>query len=292
MIINAEKETIMRWVILLIIIIIAVYFIWENMVFVKSRYDIKIPYLNSNLRGLKICHISDLHLPHHRVNLKHLSQEIKKEQPDLIVITGDIFSSGIDRDNQNNIRYLGQSLNEVAPIYAVSGNNDLPYMQGDKWRKTLENHGIHVLMDESACINIKGSQIVLVGLEETQEMNDYEVVPETRNFLENIKLEEGHEELTKILLAHHPEFFEQYVNNSDIDFDLVLSGHTHGGQVRLPIMGGVYAPGQGFNPYYDYGLYHSKRNPAIRMIINRGLATKSFTFRVFNKMEVGFITLY
>lgn len=282
----------MYWVILLVIIIIAVYFIWENMVFVKSHYDIKVPHLDSKLRGLKICHISDLHLPHHRVNLKHLSQEIKKEKPDLIVITGDIFADGIDRDNQNNIRYLGQSLNEVAPIYAVSGNNDLPYMQGDKWRKTLENHGIHVLMDEAADISIKGSQLMLIGLEETQEMGDYEVVPETRNFLENIKLKEGHEGKTKILLAHHPEFFEQYVNNSDIDFDLVLSGHTHGGQIRLPLIGGVYARGQGFNPYYDYGLYHSKSDPAVRMIINRGLTTTSFTFRVFNKMEVGFITLY
>lgn len=282
----------MYWVILLVIIIIAVYFIWENMVFVKSHYDIKVPHLDSKLRGLKICHISDLHLPHHRVNLKHLSQEIKKERPDLIVITGDIFADGIDRDNQNNIRYLGQSLNEVAPIYAVSGNNDLPYMQGDKWRKTLEMHGIHVLMDEAVNIPIKGGRLVLIGLEETQEMGDYEVVPETRNFLENIQLKEDWEGTTKILLAHHPEFFEQYVNNSDIDFDLVLSGHTHGGQIRLPLIGGVYARGQGFNPYYDYGLYHSKSDPAVRMIINRGLTTTSFTFRVFNKMEVGFITLY
>ncbi len=287
-----KKGHVMIWLILVLIVIILVYLVWDNMVFDKIYYDIKIPHLDKKLSGLKICHISDLHLPHHRVNLKKLTQVIKEENPDVIIISGDIFSDEIDRDNQNNIRYIGQSMGEVAPIYAIAGNRDLPYMQGDKWRKTLENNGIKVLLDEVDVIKQNGEELVLIGLAETQEMNDYEVVPENRSFMENIKLKDQYNDKSKILIAHHPEFFEQYIANSSIDFDLVLSGHTHGGQVRLPFIGGVYAPGQGFNPYYDYGIFHSKNDPGKRLIINRGLSTKAMTFRVFNRMEVSFIVLH
>lgn len=280
----------MYWMLLTLLVLLIIYFIWENMVFEKKYYDIKIPHLPSGLDGVKICHISDLHLPHNGVNLKELTAAIIEDNPDLIVITGDIFGDDIDRDNQNAVRYLGQSLNEVAPIYAVSGNNDLPYMEGDKWRRSLEAHGINVLLDEAAYIKINGEILVLLGLKETPEMNDYAVVPESRNFMENIQVKDQYKDRPQILLAHHPEFFENYIRHSNVD--LVLSGHTHGGQIHLPFIGGVFAPGQKFNPYYDYGIFASKEEPAKRMVINRGLATTKFTFRMLNKMEVTFITLH
>lgn len=89
-----------------------------------------------------------------------------------------------------------------------------------------------------------------------------------------------------ILLAHFPQFFENYLNDEDLVPDLVLAGHNHGGQVILPVIGGLYGPRQGFNPKYDYGLYTSSKNPLTRMIVSRGIGNSDFPFRFNNRPEI------
>lgn len=281
------------WTILFILVLLIIYFVWENITLEKTEYEISIPHRHPDLKGTKIAHISDLHLPSQRVNLKAMVKEIKKEEPDVIVITGDIFqASTADRDTLNMVRYLGQSLDAIAPTYAVSGNHDMGLLDDDYWRMTLRNNKIHALEDESHWLPIGESGIHFLGLRETEEMSDYSVVPENRTFMEYLSITEEMKSETVVLLAHHPEYFEQYLlveNGSAID--LVLSGHTHGGQVRLPYIGGLFSPGQGMFPKYDYGFFSSEKNPGQRLIINRGMMYPTYIFRVNNRPEIGFITL-
>lgn len=281
----------MYWLLLIILLCLIVFIVWENITVVKTYYKIRIPKMNRKLKGTKIIHLSDLHFPNERLDLKKLVQNIKDEEPDIIVITGDIIEGELEHNAFNQLRYLGNSLKMTAPIYAVAGNNDLDYLDGDKWRATLENNNIHVLLDESIWVPLKGYGIVLMGLKETHEMNDPGVVPDNQYFMNNIHLKEGMYDQTTILLAHHPEYFERYLKRHDLEIDLVLSGHTHGGQIYMPYIGGVYAPGQGFNPHYDYGYFASEKEPDKRLIINGGLSTSNKTIRLFNKMEIGIIEL-
>lgn len=277
------------WLTVLLCLIIAI--VWGNIVVDKSYYKLHIPKMNRKLKGTKIIHLSDLHLPNDRLDFKKLVQAIKEESPDLIVITGDITEGNLEHTTFNQLRYLGNSLKEVAPIYAIAGNHDVSLLEGDKWRATLENNNIHVLLDESSWVPLKDYGLVLIGLKETYEMSDNRMVPDNQNFMGRINLQSGMQEQVTIMLAHHPEYFERYLTKEGIDIDLVLAGHAHGGQVRLPFIGGLYAPGQGLNPMYYHGVYHSEKDSSKRMIVNSGLSTSENTIRLFNHMEIGVIEL-
>ena len=125
-----------------------------------------------------------------------------------------------------------------------------------------------------------------MGLAEEEELH-----PGNHDFLKHIQLPNGKEHLPKILLAHHPEFFEDYLKDTKKMPDLVFSGHAHGGQVILPFIGGLFAPGQGANPTYDFGMYVSKKDPSKRMIVSRGLGNSTFPLRINNRPEVVVVTL-
>lgn len=274
------------WMIGIIVLIFIVYIIWENQSIETTHYSVKIPFISPSLKGMKMVHLSDLHIGYQKKNIQKLSKRIKEESPDMIVVTGDIVQAGLEEFPEAEVRQLGESLADIAPTYVISGNHDLSYLHKKQWQNVLSQSGVHVLLDAAVWIPYKESGIVLMGLAEKQNMKKT-----ARPLLQHIHLSNGMLHHPKILLAHRPEYFEEYLDDHTKIPDLILSGHTHGGQIRLPFIGGVAAPGQGFFPTYDYGYFYKDTEPAQRLIINRGIGNSSFPFRVFNRPEIGVVTL-
>ena len=112
-----------------------------------------------------------------------------------------------------------------------------------------------------------------------------------KNPLNRLELPKDSKLEPKVLLTHHPHFFDSYLENEEKRPDLILTGHTHGGQAILPIIGGLFAPGQGFNPFYDFGIFTNEKYPNSRLIVTRGVGNSSFPFRINNRPEIVLITL-
>jgi predicted MPP superfamily phosphohydrolase len=242
-------------IILAVLALITLYFIWQSNDLTVSRYTYQNKKISGALDGVKICQISDLHNKLFGKDQRRLLALIEREQPDLVVITGDI----IDDFHTNIAKALALTdrLTSIAPVYYVTGNHELNagVETFDALLEGLERGGVTVLRDGVRELLIGGESFYLVGLDDASRLNGTpaRLVSE----LSDDKLQ--------ILLVHRPENFELY---AEAGVDLVFAGHAHGGQVRLPFIGGLYAPGQGFFPEYTCGPYTLC---ASTMIVSRGL---------------------
>ena len=149
----------------------------------------------------------------------------------------------------------------------------------------MEAAGVIVLEDVRIEISLEGEAITLIGINDPSYQTDY-LFGDSETVM-NTKLEELHTENSEftVLLSHRPELFDTYV---DQDIDLVLSGHAHGGQFRLPFIGGLVAPNQGLFPEYDAGIYTEDNT---NMLVSRGVGNSIFPFRINNRPEVILIEL-
>ena len=212
---------------------------------------------------LKIVHISDLHGKRFGKNSVKLIKKVLKENPDFIAVTGDI----IHLYTPKNIAVAAEvtsALKEIAPVIYIAGNHEMRNKGYRNLRKILIEAGAVVLDDRAQEV----CGITVVGLNGASLRND--------------KIEKITPDISpKILLAHEPQFFEKYANYG---YDLVLCGHAHGGQWRIPFTKiGLYAPGQGTFPKYTAGV-HEKGKTA--MVISRGLGNSEFPLRLFNRPEI------
>ena len=236
--------------------------------------------ISQDFDNFKIVHISDLH--NHNWKGK-LVTKIKKEKPDIIVITGDLVDSS--KPNFDLALDLINNTKHLAPIYYVTGNHEawLSDYQGLKVR--LEKAGVNMLDDKSMFIEKGQSLIQIVGISDP----DFDQSG-SANYIQASLIEDKlthliNKDFYNILLSHRPEHFLSYVSK---DVDLVLSGHAHGGQVRLPFIGGLIAPNQGFLPQYTSGIY-SERDTS--MVVSRGLGNSIIFIRVNNTPELVVIRL-
>ncbi len=152
----------------------------------------------------------------------------------------------------------------------------------------MKSFGVHVLHNEGDVLEIEGQEIQLLGLDANMFKDNRYYVPSDENVqVYDILNSLNNETKYSVLLSHRPELFDIYV---DENIDLTLTGHTHGGQVRIPFFGGVLAPNQeGFFPKYDSGLFEEDGST---MIISRGLGNSSFPIRIFNQPEIVVVKLY
>lgn len=234
--------------------------------------------LPQELNQLKIVHLSDTHFERNRISIETLLSEIEKVQPDLIFLTGDLMDRTADLKNIP-LAEFGSSLMAIAPTYAVSGNHETSSGQLAEWEKEISQSGVLLLNNTQITLDLKGTQLALVGVRD-------------ESYPSEVPVQGPLDDMPVLLLAHHPEYFEQYLtSNPLIQPDITFSGHAHGGQIRVPLVGPLYAPGQGFSPKYTTGIYDSEQDASKKLVVSRGIGNSLFPFRINNKPHLLVITL-
>ncbi|MED2839984.1 metallophosphoesterase [Bacillus wiedmannii] len=240
----------------------------------------KIP---SSFKGFKILQISDLHNKKFGDSQETLIQKVKIINPDIIAITGDLIDSK-SYDPEVSMELIRELVKKY-PVYFVTGNHEKWSGKYNDLEKELKKHHVTILRNEHVSIQKGEQKINLLGIDDpefvTGNRDEGNVVKD-----EIIKAKfEMQPDTYNVLLSHRPEFLTEY---ADEQIDLVLSGHAHGGQVRLPFIGGVVAPNQGILPTYTAGLYE-KQNTSI--VVSRGLGNSIIPQRIFNRPELVVVQL-
>lgn len=264
--------------------ILAIWTLWGNMALMVSEVTIISDRLPSEFSGYRIVHISDLHNTQFGEDNETLLRMLSECQPDIIVITGDLIDAS-HTDVDVALTFAQKSV-KIAPTYYVTGNHEASCPQYDTLKAGLESAGVTVLEDEITYLEREGETIALLGLSDPNFSIRGDLFGEVPAMV-STKLKEMLEQETvySVLLSHRPELFETYVA---CGVDLVLSGHAHGGQFRLPFVGGMIAPDQGLFPRYDAGLFTGGNT---NMIVSRGLGNSVIPLRFNNRPEIILIEL-
>lgn len=263
-----------------LVLALLIWLLWANSSPAATQVAVASGALPEAFEGFKIAHVSDLHnAVFGRKNEKLLSL-IRAAEPDIIAITGDLIDSR-HTDIDSALAFV-EAAAEIAPVYYVTGNHE-SRLDFDEIEPRLIAAGARVLRNEAKDIGRGGERIRLAGIDDPSFIRTGGTAEE-RAAAELEQLGDGGGTFT-VLLAHRPELVEVY---AEYGAGLVLSGHAHGGQVRLPLLGGLYAPGQGLLPEYDSGLYSLGET---QMVVSRGLGNSVAPLRVNNRPELVIVTL-
>ena len=279
-----KKARIMLCVIGTIFFTLFIWTVWGNTALMTNAVAISSSRIPAAFSGFRIAQISDLHNAEFGKNNAELLKLLSESRPDIIVITGDL----IDANHTDVGIALGfaQESVRIAPTYYVTGNHEAASPQYDTLKAGLEEEGVIVLEDEAISLERGGETISLIGLADPDFTVKGEVFGEAPVMVSaKLKnLNDGEGKYT-IMLSHRSELFETYVN---CGIDLVFAGHAHGGQFRLPFIGGVIAPNQGLFPKYDAGLY---TDGGTNMVVSRGIGNSIIPLRFNNRPEIVLVEL-
>ncbi len=231
---------------------------------------------------VRLVQLSDLHEWEFGPVNKELVKNIVDLSPDLILITGDMVN-GTDNDITSVLEFC-RSLVKIAPVYYQYGNHESMLMRQEDESKRipvdalLKSEGVHFFYNDYVMMNVKGNHLAIAGISTNPE--NYEKWSE--DMIEDFQEIQSY----KILLTHYPALFYELLYDADID--LALSGHYHGGLIRLPGGSGLYHPDDGFFPRYSGGSYELGKG---RLIVSRGLGNHGVIPRINNKPELVVIDL-
>ena len=277
-----NKTIIILLSIIILIILLIFYLNYENNSLQISNYEIINNKLSKEFNDYKIIQVSDFHNTKSEKLTNDLIDEIKKQKPDIIVITGDLIDSR-KTDIEIAINFI-KKIKDIAPVYFISGNHEARIINYEKLKNEMIDNGVIILDNKTKIIESKNSKLNLLGIDDPSMAYESFVADE-----EIIKVEINNLEYDKnnftILLSHRPEVSNVYVKS---EIDLVLTGHAHGGQIRIPFIGGLIAPNQGLFPKYTSGVFEEKQTT---MIVSRGIGNSILPHRVNNKPELVIITL-
>lgn len=258
----------------------------HNITVTVSELTVPAAALPEEWDGLTIAQVSDLHNSDFDGHGRQLIDLLAAAEPDLIAVTGDLLDS-YHPDLELALAFICEAV-EIAPVYYVSGNHEarLPQLY-QQLCEDMTEAGAVVLDDRSLLLQRGDSSIELLGLADpnftiSAAMSGQERQQRISARLEDLLSGEGE---YSILLSHRPELAELY---AEAGIDLVLSGHAHGGQIRLPLIGALFAPNQGLFPKYTSGLY---RLGETALVVSRGLGNSRFPFIINNPPELLIITL-
>lgn len=249
--------------------------LWGNRAIRTTHISLAHPALPEHFDGFRIAHITDLHNTRFGQNHKHLLTHLMEAQPDIIAITGDMIDAR--RTDINCALEFATIAVTISPCYYVMGNHEARIPQYPEFERGLRDVGVQVLRNETVRLEHDSECLTIIGVDDPAA---------TEGFADTIATLRRKARGFTVLLSHRPERFETYC---EANVDLALCGHAHGGQVRLPFIGGVIAPHQGFFPKYDSGLY--TRGPT-NMILSRGLGNSLCPLRVNNRPELVVVELH
>lgn len=281
-----KKHPIIKFIIIFILIIAAI-LLYSRFIATKGlvtkEYKITSSSIQDNFHGFKIVHISDVHYGRttDKKDLNNMVKEVNLLKPDIVVLTGDLIDrdTKLDDDLKGEISEALSSISANVGKYAISGNHDSNFSE---WESIINDSGFKNLNDTYELIYNDGyTPILLAGL--SSNLNNQVDITERYNKILEYSNNENIKELYKILLIHEPD----YINNIDYsNFNLILAGHSHNGQVRLPFIGGIILP-NGAKKYYKE---HYKINNT-DLYISSGIGTSGISFRLFNKPSINFYRL-
>ena len=278
-----NKKKILMITVMAALAALIIWTVWGNTALELNTYTVSSEELPSVFDGYRIAHVSDLHNAEMGDGNEKLLDMLREAEPDIIAITGDM----IDSRNTNVAVALAfaEKAMKIAPCYYVTGNHEARVSECAELKAGLEAAGVVVLENERGEIELSGETITILGVDDPSFNTDYlfgDSASVVSNTLAEISTEDDG---FAVLLSHRPELFDTYVA---CGVDLALSGHAHGGQFRLPFVGGLVAPNQGLFPKYDSGLYTEGNT---NMIVSRGIGNSIFPFRFNNRPEVILVEL-
>ena len=279
-----RKRRLLLWLLLLPALAVGgvFWFRWQCWGMTVTHTEAELSGLPGEFDGCKIVHISDLHGHQYGEGSADLLAAVREQRPDLIMITGDL----VDQEGQfQTVPALARGLASVAPTYYVTGNHEwgLGTAKVKELKNLLSQCGVTVLSNEYAVLERNGAQIVLAGVDDPNGYADQTTPEELR-----ARIGDEAPGLFTLLLAHRNDRFDQY---AAAGFDFVMSGHAHGGIVRLPFTDGLISTGMKLFPQWTSGLYTLGDST---LFVSRGLGNNTVPvrgFRLFNRPELAVITL-
>lgn len=247
-----------------------------------TEYSISSQKVPKGFDGFRIAHISDTH----SYPSPKIFELVKSANPDIICITGDMFHD--DDKNTDNFFALFDKLTSLASVYLVTGNHDVWRKDVNACLRKIEEHGGILIDEKMEIVRKDGDELALFGIGDPFSKIPHVIEENINSAYLKLPKFDGY----KILLFHRANMFDKIC---DLGFDLILSGHMHGGQFRLPLLGGTLAPsssilsGRMIFPKYTSGKYEYKDTA---MVVNRGASNTLPVPRILNPPEVGIITLF
>lgn len=266
------------------ILVIIICSITERFIIITRRQNVYLEKLPLSFSGLRIMQISDIHHRKFGKDQSRIIKRVKKENPDIIVITGDLISRDM-RDFASAGRFC-KSLSKISPVLFSVGNHeiDLPEKVMATYFETLKNSGVHILFNSEYTLQNGSDVLKFIGASlDTSVYHDenFSYKNLASYSLEKLENDIGVRSECTVLLVHNPLVFETLAL---WNADLILSGHVHGGVIRLPFIGGLLSPERKFFPVYTRGLYKSQSS---QLYVSAGLGK----IRLFNPPEINLITL-
>ncbi len=276
---------------------LATYMTYDNNRISINKIKIQSSKLPKEFDNFKILQLSDLHCKIFGKENKRLIKKIDEINPDIIIATGDMFSTSLDL-NESFFKLCEKLIKKYSIYYSLGNHETILRTSKTSYKEWVENYldkikslGVCLLDNEMVTllrnnekINIYGLSLPMVFYRRRFNKDRDEKIELKGEFIDNLLGKPKKDEFN-ILLAHNPLNFEAYVEWGS---DLIFSGHVHGGAVRLPILGGILSPEIAFLPKYKEGTY--AKNNSI-MVVSRGLGNSSMPIRAFNSPEIVVSTL-
>lgn len=265
---------------LVLLALCALFLWWSNHALQTQRFTYASPRLPEGFDGCVIVQLSDLHGAYFGEDNQELLSRVREAGPDYIFLTGDLLDQ-YRKTPRSYAAALGGALADIAPTYFITGNHEWALPGVRELKRELEEAGVAVLSNEYVLLERSGDRVLLAGIDDPNGFADQKTPEELAQ-----EVREAWGDGFWLLLAHRNNYFEKQY--SLLGADLVISGHGHGGLIRLPFTDGLVSAERRLFPSYTAGFYTANGSD---VFVSRGLGNSGLTLRLFNRPEVVVLTL-